>query len=112
MLFRSELLRLAVSAAPPTARAWHPYGTSDADGFAAMGITETLVHTYDIARGLGLSWSPPAEPSAAVLSRLFPQAPAGDPAEVLLWCTGRIALDGRPRRTEWRWASSVRTRRI
>jgi hypothetical protein len=103
-----ELLRLAVTAAPATARAWHPYGTSDPDGFAAMGITETLVHTYDIALGLGHEWAPPAEVSAAVVARLFPEAPVGDPAAVLLWCTGRTALSDHPRRTSWRWDSTVR----
>jgi hypothetical protein len=102
-----ELLRLAVCAAPATARAWHPHGTSDPDGFAAMGIVETIVHTYDIGRGLGLTWTPPGDLSAAVLARLFPAAPAGDPSAVLLWCTGRTALGDRPRLTEWRWDSTV-----
>jgi hypothetical protein len=102
-----ELLRLAVAAAPAIARAWHPYGTSDPDGFAAMGITETLVHTYDITRGLGQAWAPPREVSAAVVARLFPGAPAGDPSAVLLWCTGRTALPDHPRRTAWRWDSTV-----
>jgi len=105
-----ELLRLAVSAAPATARGWHPHGLSDPDGFAAMGVAETVVHTYDITVGLGLKWSPPAELSAAVLARLFPQAPAGDPSAVLLWCTGRTRLADRPRLEEWRWDCSVRER--
>lgn len=103
-----ELLRLAVSAASDDARAWHPNGTSDPDGFAAMGIAEVLVHTHDITRGLDLRWAPPPELSAAVLARLFPHAPSGDPSTVLLWCTGRTALPDRPRLAEWRWDSSVR----
>ena len=48
-----ELLRLAAASAPRDVRAWHPYGTSDPEGFAAMGIVEVLVHTHDIAGGLG-----------------------------------------------------------
>lgn len=103
-----ELLRLAVASASPTRRAWHPYGTSDPEGFAAMGIVEVLVHTHDIARGLDVAWEPPAELSRRTLLRLFPDAPEGDPAEVLLWCTGRVAMGDRPRRTQWRWDSSVR----
>ena len=102
-----ELLRLAVSSAASSTRAWHPYGTSDPEGFAAMGVTEVLVHTYDIARGLDIVWVPPPELSEPVLLRLFPRAPSGDPSEVLLWCTGRVALTGRLRQTQWRWDSSV-----
>ncbi|EWT02338.1 hypothetical protein N865_06050 [Intrasporangium oryzae NRRL B-24470] len=102
-----ELLRLAVAAGSPDVRAWHPYGVSDPDGFAAMGIVEVLVHTYDITRGLALDWAPPAALCAPVLARLFPDAPAGDPSAALLWCTGRIALPDRPRLQQWRWDSSV-----
>ena len=104
-----QLLRLAVNETPTTGRAWHPYGTSDPDGFAAMGIVEVLVHTHDIAQGLHLSWAPPPDLCTPVLDRLFPQAPDGPPTEVLLWCTGRSSLGDRPRLTDWRWDSSVQT---
>ncbi len=103
-----DLLRLAVDAAPREARAWHPCGVSDADGFAAMGALETLVHGYDIAQGIGVGWLPPDELCAPVIARLFPDAPAGRPAEVLLYCTGRLPLGDRPRLTEWAWDSTVR----
>ena len=105
-----ELLRLAVESAATDSRAWHPCGTSDPEGFAAMGVVEVLVHTHDIAKGLAIAWEPPAELSRHVLLRLFPDAPEGDPAAVLLWCTGRAALGDRPRRTQWGWDSSVRAR--
>jgi len=95
-----RLLSAALSAADPAARAWH-WGPTDPSGFAALGVNETLVHTYDIARGLGIPWTPSGELSAAVLERLFPEAPRGDPARVLLWCTGRGDLPGRPRVTSW-----------
>ncbi len=103
-----DLLRLAVDAAPLEARAWHPCGISDPDGFAAMGALETLVHGYDIARGLGVEWLPPDALCAPVVARLFPDAPAGSPAQVLLHCAGRLPLGDRPRLTEWRWDSTVR----
>jgi len=103
-----DLLRLAVDATPREARAWHPCGVSDPDGFAAMGILETLVHGYDIARGLGVEWLPPDALCAPVLERLFPDAPAGGAADVLLHCTGRLPLGDRPRLAEWRWDSTVR----
>ncbi len=95
-----KLLSGALAAAGPDARAWH-WGTTDPGGFAALGVNETLVHTYDITQGLGISWLPPASLCAAVLVRLFPDAPEGDPVQVLLWSTGRAELEGRPRVTSW-----------
>jgi hypothetical protein len=100
-----RLLGGALATAGPGTRGWH-WGPCDPSGFAAMGVAEVLLHTADIAAGLGLDWQPPAEPSAAVLARLFPDAPPGDPASVLLWCTGRGELPGRPRRTAWTWQAA------
>ena len=68
-----------------------------------MGVAEVLLHTYDIAQGLAVTWLPPTSPSAAVLDRLFPDAPPGDPTQVLLWCTGRGELENFSRRTSWVW---------
>jgi hypothetical protein len=102
------ILQRTVAAAQPGDRGYHVYGTSDAEGFTAMGVVETLVHTYDIATALGQDWRPPAVMCAPVLARLFPDAPQGDPSAVLLWCTGRTVLDSRPRRAEWRWDGTVR----
>ncbi|MEV8439629.1 maleylpyruvate isomerase N-terminal domain-containing protein [Actinosynnema sp. NPDC051121] len=99
------LLSSALATATPTLRAWH-WGPCDPGGFAAMGVAETLLHTYDIAQGLSVDWLPPAAPSAAVLDRLLPDAPPGDPTRVLLWCTGRGELDGLPRPTTWRWEAA------
>ncbi|MFJ6610239.1 maleylpyruvate isomerase N-terminal domain-containing protein [Streptomyces sp. NPDC091289] len=93
----------------PDVRAWHPWGTSDATGFAAMAITELTLHTYDITRALGVPRPPPDTAAAAVLARLFPEAPSGRrPSDTLLWCTGRAALPGLPRRVEWQWDGTVR----
>ncbi|MBP0452816.1 maleylpyruvate isomerase N-terminal domain-containing protein [Kitasatospora sp. RG8] len=102
-----QLLATALDAAPPGLRAWH-HGPCDPPGFAAMGVAETLLHTHDIALGLGLPWQPPAGLCAGVLGRLFPEAPDdGDPAGALLWCTGRGELNGRPRRASWTWRAAV-----
>ncbi|MGN9789900.1 maleylpyruvate isomerase N-terminal domain-containing protein [Streptomyces sp. OZ13] len=88
----------------PQVRSHHVFGASDPEGFAAMGIVETLVHTHDIADGLGLTWEPPAGICSRVLARLFPDAPAdAAPWSALLWCTGRTDLPGRPRPATWRW---------
>jgi hypothetical protein len=94
------LLSSALSAVGPEARAWH-WGPTDPGGFAALGVNEVLVHTYDIAQGLEISWLPPESLCAAVLARLFPGAPDGDPVQVLLWSTGRAELEDRPRVTSW-----------
>ncbi|MDA0565511.1 hypothetical protein LG943_14470 [Streptomonospora sp. S1-112] len=103
------ILARTVADTPEDVRAWHPWGHSDPVGFAAMGVTELLVHTHDITRSLGSAWAMPDDLSAAVLARLFPDAPHGHaPADTLLWCTGRTALPGLGRRTAWQWDGRVR----
>ncbi|MDI5976236.1 hypothetical protein [Amycolatopsis magusensis] len=103
------LLAAMVRTAPPSARAFHSLGVADPAGTAAMGIVEVLVHTHDLAEGLGLDWAPPADLCDRVLLRLFPDAPTGtDRWPTLLWATGRGELPGHPRLESWRWDSSVR----
>jgi hypothetical protein len=99
----AEILARVVETSPRETHGYHNYGTSDPEGFAAMGAIETLVHTYDMAAGLGLDWRPPADLSADIVDRLFPDPPSGDPVDVLLWCSGRIPLGDLERRTDWRW---------
>ncbi|MYW01091.1 DinB family protein [Streptomyces sp. SID3343] len=103
------LLVAMVRTAPARVRTHHVFGASDPEGFAAMGIVETLVHTHDLTLGLGLAWNPPADVCARVLARLFPDAPTtGAPWPTLLWATGRAELPGHPRRTAWRWYAAPR----
>ncbi|MEU9951436.1 MULTISPECIES: VOC family protein [unclassified Streptomyces] len=98
------LLSAMVRTASPDLRSYHSYGVSDPEGFAAMGIVETLVHAHDVAEGLGVTWTPPADLCDRVLGRLFPDAPADeDRWTVLLWSTGRADLPGRERVTSWKW---------
>ena len=83
-----------------------PDGSSDPVGFAAMGLVECLVHTFDALRGVDSSstWLPPDELAAPAVARLFRDVPTGaDAAETLLHLCGRVPLGGRPRLTEWRW---------
>jgi hypothetical protein len=103
------MLSAMVRTVAPGVRAHHVFGAADAEGFAAMGVLETVVHTYDLADGLGLPWEPPADICARVLRRLFPDAPQDtEPWPTLLWATGRGELPGRPRLTSWRWYGSPR----
>ena len=98
ILTAATILGELVDAAPPGARGYHPLGNPDPSGFAAMGCNETLIHTADIAAGLGLQFRPPDELCQQIVARLFPWAPAGSPGwETQLWCNGRIALPGEPR---------------
>ncbi|MFI6447703.1 maleylpyruvate isomerase N-terminal domain-containing protein [Kitasatospora sp. NPDC050543] len=104
------LLVAMVRTTPPQTRAYHGYGVSDPEGFAAMGVVETLVHTHDLAEGLGLDWTPPADLCARVLTRLFPQAPQDTASwPTLLWATGRGELPGHARPTRWRWYGAPRS---
>ncbi|MGW1806636.1 GNAT family N-acetyltransferase [Streptomyces sp. NPDC002078] len=104
------LLAAAVRTAPPGVRAFHPYPfrSADAQGFAAMGIAEVLLHTHDMAEGLGIAYEPPAELVEPLLACLFPHVQPGPaPWPTLLWATGRGELPGRAPVTEWRWNNNL-----
>jgi RimJ/RimL family protein N-acetyltransferase len=104
------LLTAAVRTTPRGVRAFHPYPVRSADreGFAAMGVAEVLLHTHDIAAGLGLAYEPPAELCEDVLARLFPHVqPGRAPWPTLLWATGRGELPGRAPVTGWRWSNPL-----
>ncbi|WP_424215152.1 GNAT family N-acetyltransferase [Streptomyces sp. BI20] len=114
------LLEAVVAHTDPTVRAWHPYGFAGPDGFAAMGIVEALLHTYDIHLALtGTTWRPPAHLPALALDRLFPHRPAdaeaaADPWAALLRATGRGADPAvTPGPQTWRWYSDpIRGERV
>jgi len=103
-------LAALVATSPPETRAHHAMGLADPEGFAAMGIVEVVVHTHDVAAGLGLAWTPPEDLCDRVLHRLFPEAPT-DTARwpTLLWATGRGDIPGHARITgRWRWYAAPR----
>ncbi|MFJ8822318.1 hypothetical protein ACIREE_11100 [Streptomyces sp. NPDC102467] len=103
------LLAAVTRVTPATARAHHVFGISDPEGFAAMGVVETLLHAHDLAQGLGVDFVPPADLCARTLHRLFPDAPDGaEPWSALLWLTGRGDLPGRERVGKWRWYGAPR----
>lgn len=104
------LLAAAVRTTAPGVRAFHPYPFRGADreGFAAMGIAEVLLHTHDVAQGLGIDYDPPEHLAESVLTWLFPHVQPGPTAwPTLLWATGRGELPGRAPVTEWRWHNNL-----
>lgn len=92
-------------AAPGGTRAFHPAGMADLSGWIALGCEEILLHTDDIAQGLGLTFRPPDDLSARILARIFPWAPTeSDPWASLRWAAGRAALSDRaPLGPDWYW---------
>ncbi|GGJ31133.1 acetyltransferase [Streptomyces brasiliensis] len=104
------LLAATVRTTPRDVRAFHPYPfrSADREGFAAMGIAEVLLHTHDIAEGLGITYAPSEELTEAVLACIFPHVQPGPAAwPTLLWATGRGELPGRAPVTEWRWHNNL-----
>jgi uncharacterized protein (TIGR03083 family) len=101
----AAVLTEVARAAPPGSRAFHPAGMAGVSGWIGMGCVEILVHTDDIARGMGLTFRPPDELSARILARLFPWAPRDvDPWDSLRWAAGRTALPDRERLgPDWYW---------
>lgn len=101
----AALLVEVVASAPREVRAFHPAGMADRSGFIAMGCDEILVHTADVAAGLGVPFEPPPALAEHVLRRLFPWAPDDvDPWEGLLWANGRLELPGHGRLgPDWYW---------
>jgi hypothetical protein len=87
-----------LQATPADARAYHHSGMWDRSGFAAMGCLETLVHTGDVAAGLGIAYDPPRDACRRTLDRLCTGAPRDeDPWQVLWWASGRGELPDRRR---------------
>lgn len=104
------LFAAAIRATPREVRAFHPYPfrSANREGFAAMGVAEVLLHTHDVAEGLGVAYEPAPELCDFVLTRIFPRVqPGPTPWRTLLWATGRGDLPGRDPVTEWRWSNNL-----
>jgi uncharacterized protein (TIGR03083 family) len=108
LLASARTLAAVVDAAPPTTRGFHPFGSPDPDGFAAMACDELLVHGHDAAMALGVTFSPDRDRAVQILARLYPWhevAATEDPWDVLLWANGRKDRPDRPFQERWRWHS-------
>jgi hypothetical protein len=99
------ILAEVARAAPASARAFHPAGVADPSGWVAMGMDELLVHTHDIAKGLGVPFDIDGGLARLVLDRLFPWWPTdADPVAALLWANGRADLPTIPTPgAAWLW---------
>lgn len=95
----------AIDAAPPGLLGFHPMGSPDRSGFAAMACAELLVHTDDALRGLSTRLTVAGPLAEAVLTRLFPAvAPGPDPWQSLLWAHDRPShVTGSRDAGRWRW---------
>ncbi|MBR8642298.1 GNAT family N-acetyltransferase [Streptomyces tuirus] len=104
------LFAAVIRTTPREVRAFHPYPfrSANREGFAAMGVAEVLLHTHDIAQGLGVAYAPDPELCDFVLTRIFPHVqPSPTPWLTLLWATGRGDLPGRDPVTQWRWSNNL-----
>lgn len=100
----ANVIASVVDSSPASARGFHPLGTADPSGFAAMACDEMLIHTDDVARCFDVGFEPPPELAARVLTRLFPWiSPSDDVWEQLRWANGRVGLPDAPRLSEWVW---------
>jgi hypothetical protein len=102
-------LSACVRVAAPDSLAWHPHGTYTPAGYAAIGAAEGIVHSTDIAAGLGLPWMPSDTVVAPVLDMVFPgtRRPEEPPLPALLRATGRG-----PDPTPGRWTYSAAATRL
>jgi hypothetical protein len=66
----ATVIAAAVDRARPNDRAWHPFGSADRSGFAAMGVDEILVHGGEHRRDAGR----PLRTSCRPLCRSHPAA--------------------------------------
>lgn len=106
LLAASEVLAAAVDAAPSSLRGFHPFGSPDPSGFAAMACDELLVHGRDAALGLGREFEGDAGLAREIMARLYPWHDGGtadDPWQLLLWANGRVSLADRQDQERWRW---------
>ena len=101
----AAILARVIEAQTPSARGFHPAGMADPSGFAGMACDEILVHTADIAAGLGVVFQPTADLSARIVARLFPWAPRDfDQWQTLLWANGRTWLPYLGfQESNWQW---------
>ena len=96
MVVAAEVLARVVDGADPGDRGWHPWGSPDPSGFAAIGSAELLIHTGDVADALALDWAPPAALAEALRARLFPEAPSDvEPWAAVCWAHTGVGAEAR-----------------
>lgn len=100
------VLGAVVEAAPPGARVLVFDDTEiDPEGYLALGVAETLLHTHDVAEGFAMAFEPRHDVCERVLARLFPDVEPGaeNPWTMLRWVTGRVEAPGRAAVGDWKY---------
>lgn len=98
----STILENAIRNADARRLDHHPTGLASPSDFAAMGITELMLHGHDIASALGVPLTFEQQLVTAVLEKIFPHADTStaDPWLGLLTATGRTP---HTRGLPWMW---------
>jgi uncharacterized protein (TIGR03083 family) len=106
----AAILAEVCRSATDDARGFHPAGMADWSGFVAMGCTEILIHTDDIARAFDIDFQADEQLCRRVLDRIFPWAPEdGNSWQNLRWACGRTALPDVPALdANWFWHCAPR----
>jgi len=86
----AEGLATVARSVPPSVRAFHAAGPTDAAGFLAMACVELLVHADDALRGLDDRLHPPADLAGEVLRARYPAARGARSWPALIAATGRL----------------------
>jgi hypothetical protein len=95
-----RMFTAVMATASPGARAWHPFGLLSVTDWAGLGANEVVVHTFDIAAGLDLSFEPARALCSEILSDMLTLhgRPDGlglnrEPCSALLELSGRSSRD-------------------
>jgi hypothetical protein len=89
----------ALATASPGARAWHPFGLLSVTEWAGLGANEVVVHTFDIAAGLGLQFEPARTLCSEILSDMLTLHGRPDGSGLNAEpCSALLELAGRPSR--------------
>lgn len=84
-------LAFVAGRADPTAVGFHAWGMSDASSFLARAANEAVIHAWDAAQGLGITYEPAPHVCIPILRRRYPWLDdVDDPWVTLLTANARM----------------------